>query len=247
MSLRKKIRSAIKGLTPPVLWRALHSFKLRITKYHAADEIDRKIEKYLDHRNGFYVELGAADGIGFSNTLYFELKKGWSGILIEPSPNNFLQCLVNRSKQNSFFCNACTSFEYGGKFVEMIYAHYMSAAIGLESDIEDPEQHALSGSRYLASPNERVFKYGAIARPLNELLIEAKAPKLIDFISLDVEGAEIEVLKGIDHDTYKFKLMCIETRSPDVLTKYLNQYGYIFQEKISHHDYIFLLREKYNQ
>ena len=74
-------------------------------KYHAADEIDKKIEKYLDYRNGFYVELGAADGIGFSDTLYFELKKGWSGILIEPSPNNFLQCLVNRSAQNYFFAN----------------------------------------------------------------------------------------------------------------------------------------------
>ncbi len=242
MSDKHTVRSIIKDLTPPLIWRSLRDAKLRLKKYHGAYGIDAHIEKYLDYRNGYYVELGAADGIGFSNTLFFELHKNWSGILIEPSANNFLQCLANRSSQNTFFCNACTSFDYADKFVEMIYAHYMSAAIGLESDIADPEEHALSGSKYLASETERVFRYGAIARPLNDLLIEARAPKLIDFLSLDVEGVEIEVLKGVDHATYKFKLMCIETRSPEVLTAYLSQYGYIHKEKISHHDHIFLLR-----
>lgn len=225
-----------------MLWALLRDTKLHLKKYHGANGIDAKIEKYLSHRDGFYVELGAADGIGFSNTLYFELHKNWSGILIEPSPNNFLQCLANRSERNTFFCNACTSFDYSEKFVEMVYAHYMSAAIGLESDISNPEAHAQSGAQYLASDTERVFKYGAIARPLNHLLIEAAAPNLIDFISLDVEGAEIEVLKGIDHSIYKFKLMCIETRSPELLTQYLNQFGYEYKEKISHHDHIFLLK-----
>jgi FkbM family methyltransferase len=242
MSDKYTIRSIIKDLTPPLIWRQLRDIKLRVKKYHGAEQIDAIIEKYLNYRDGYYVELGAADGIGFSNTLFFELHKNWSGILIEPSSNNFLQCLANRSDRNAFFCNACTSFDYSEKFVEMIYAHYMSAAIGLESDIADPEGHALSGSRYLAADTERVFRYGAIARPLNELLIEARAPKLIDFLSLDVEGVEIEVLKGVDHGTYKFKLMCIESRSPEVLTVYLSQYGYIYKEKISHHDHIFLLK-----
>lgn len=237
------VRSIVKGLTPPIIWRLLRDTKLRLKKYHGANKIDVAIEKYLNYRDGFYVELGAADGIGFSNSLFFELHKNWSGILIEPSPNNFLQCLANRSPRNSFFCNACTSFEYTEKFVEMVYAHYMSAAIGLESDIKNPEEHALSGAKFLASDTERVFKFGALARPLNELLIEAQAPNLIDFISLDVEGAEIEVLKGIDHNSYKFKLMCIETRSPELITQYLKKFGYIYKEKISHHDHIFLLEQ----
>lgn len=242
MSLKSFIRLVSKSLAPPVLWNALRLAKRYLRKYHGANRIDAHIARYLSYCDGFYVELGAADGIGFSNTLYFEVRKGWRGILVEPSPNNFLQCLANRSSRNHFFCNACTSFTYPDKFVEMVYAHYMSAAIGLESDIADPEMHANSGGKYLASDTERVFKYGAIARPLNQLLVEADAPKLIDFISLDVEGAEIEVLKGIDHNTYKFKLMCIETRSPEVLTEYLRQYGYEHTEKISHHDHIFLLR-----
>jgi FkbM family methyltransferase len=241
--IKLRTRELFKACVPPVIWGAAKRIKLYLVKYHGANEIDARIEQYLDYRDGFYVELGAADGIGFSNTLYFELHKGWRGILVEPSPNNFLQCLANRSGRNHIFCNACTSFAYPHKFVEMVYAHYMSAAIGLESDVSNPELHAQSGARYLATNTERIFKYGAIARPLNQLLIEANAPKLIDFLSLDVEGAEIEVLKGIDHNNYKFKLLCIETRSPERLTKYLMQYGYQYIEQISHHDYIFMLNK----
>lgn len=242
MLTKQQIHSFIKNLTPPVLWQLLSDAKLRAKKTHAANELDLQIAKYLNYRDGYYIELGAADGIGFSNTLLFELQKGWAGVLIEPSPSNFLKCIENRSNRNTFFCNACISFDYTEKFVEMIYAHYMSVAVGMASDIENPQKHALDGAKYLASAKERVFRYGALARPLNELLIEAKSPALIDFISLDVEGVELEVLKGIDHSAFKFKLMCIESRSPEILTEYLHAHGYKHQEQISHHDHIYLLQ-----
>lgn len=236
------IHKFLKSVTPPFIWNLLHDAKIHHKKTHAANEIDLKIEKYLNYRNGFYVELGAADGVGFSNTLLFELHKGWSGILIEPSPSNFLKCIENRSSANKFFCNACTSFEYSEKFVEMIYSHYMTVSVGMDSDINNPQRHALDGAKYLATDSERIFRYGALARPLQDLLNEAQSPKLIDFISLDVEGVELQVLKGIDHREYKFKLMCIETRSPDKLSDYLRDFGYKHQEQVSHHDHIYLLQ-----
>ena len=62
---------------------------------------------------------------------------------------------------------------------------------------------------------------------------------LIDLLSLDVEGAEIEVLKGIDHETYRFKYMCIECRNIEKLEKYLNQVGYLLIEPLSVQDYLF--------
>jgi hypothetical protein len=70
----------------------------------------------------------------------------------------------------------------------------MSSPVGLESDILDPSGNASEGKKFLR-PTDDNFSFGAVATPLNELLIKGNAPHSIDLLSLDVEGAEIEVLK----------------------------------------------------
>jgi len=231
-----KIYSVVKKFTPPILWDLLRKLKFR--KYHSLDKIDQKVEKYLPQRNGFFVELGANDGITYSNTLYFEKNRGWRGILIEPIPHNYLNCLENRSEKNLIFCGACVSFEYEERFVEIAYANMMSIATGVESDVIDSKAHAESGQKFLGK-SSKVFTFGAIAITLNELLLEAQAPTSIDFLSLDVEGAEIEVLKGVDHSKFRFKYMCIECRDIGKLTDYLNPLQYRLIEKLSGSDYLF--------
>ena len=59
--------------------------------------IDMMLEDKLPHRDGFYVELGANDGV-FSNSYYFEVNKGWKGVLIEPAPNLYLSCVKRRGE-----------------------------------------------------------------------------------------------------------------------------------------------------
>ncbi|WP_228385084.1 FkbM family methyltransferase [Polynucleobacter wuianus] len=206
------------------------------------NNLDEKLEKYLNYDNGYFIELGANDGVHQSNTLYYEKYRGWGGILVEPTLHNYLLCRQNRSAKNKFFCNACTSFEYEEKFVEIIYSNLMSIPLGLETDIVDPTGHAKEGKQFLQSFEENV-SFGAVAKTLNQIMLDAQAPKMIDFLSLDVEGAEIEVLKGIDHHQYKFKFMCIESRSFDRLNEYLTSNGYVFVEGLSHWDYLFALKK----
>ena len=68
-------------------------------------------------RNGFYIELGANDGLRQSNTAFFEFYRNWNGILIEPSPEAFEKCKVARP--NSICLNlACVSNTYIGEFIE---------------------------------------------------------------------------------------------------------------------------------
>jgi FkbM family methyltransferase len=228
----------MKQIVPPILWNIPRKFK-NIGKYYSLNGLDKKIEKYLPFTNGFYVELGANDGVNQSNTLYFERNKNWRGVLVEPTPHNYLKCLANRSTKNHIFCNACVSFDYKNPFVEIAFANLMSSPIGLESDVLDPISHAESGKRFLES-TDRIFTFGSVAKTLNDLLSTSKAPKNIDLLSLDVEGAEIEVLKGIDHKVYRFQYMCIECRDIDKLTSYLNPLGYELKEKLSGHDYLFV-------
>lgn len=234
--MNKRIKDIFYEFIPPYLLRIAK--QLYRGKYLAKDGLDKKMEKYLDYNNGFFVELGANDGMVQSNTYYYEKQKNWRGVLIEPAPNKFIECKTNRSKNNAIFCAACVSFEFKEEFVKIAYSDYMSAPLNLESDIADPIGHAKAGEKYLLE-NETVFEFGAKAVPLQELLKKAAAPNKIDFLSLDVEGAELEVLKGIDHSTYRFKYMLIECRDFDKLNAYLLSLGYHFLEKLSHHDYLF--------
>ena len=55
-------------------------------KYTGLDQLDRKLEKYVDYDYGYFVELGANDGVTQSNSLYFEKYRKWRGLLVEPSP-----------------------------------------------------------------------------------------------------------------------------------------------------------------
>ena len=210
-------------------------------QYFGLNNLDEKLEKYLNYDGGFFVELGANNGVHQSNTLYYEKFRNWTGVLIEPTLHNFLQCKANRSTNTKVFCNACTSFDYKDRFVEIIYSNLMSIPKGLESDISDPDAHAKEGKQFL-HPLEENISFGAVAKPLNTILKDANAPALIDFLSLDVEGAEIEVLKGINYDEFKFKYMCIECRGIDKLTEYLETKGYQLVDKLTGWDYVFSLK-----
>jgi hypothetical protein len=73
--------------------------------------LDWKLNDIFQKDNGFYIELGANDGITYSNTAFFEYEKNWTGILIEPSISKYEECLKNRSGNIIVNC-ACVSNEY---------------------------------------------------------------------------------------------------------------------------------------
>jgi FkbM family methyltransferase len=206
--------------------------------YFSINQLDRQLEEYVNYDNGFFVELGANDGVSQSNSLYFEMKRNWRGVLIEPSPHNFLLCKEQRSKRNHIFCNACVSYDYKEKYVDIRYANLMSISQNLELDLNDKDAHISNGEKNLSN-SEEVFSFGAVAATLNSLLKKSNAPKEIDFLSLDVEGAELEVLKGIDFDEFTFKYMLIELRDTNRIENFLNNYGYKLEKKFSAHDYLF--------
>ena len=208
-------------------------------QYFGLNHLDQKLEPFINYDRGYFVEIGANDGVTQSNTLYFELYRNWRGVLVEPFPHNVFSCRRQRSQETKVFCAACVPFDYSERFVPMIYSNLMSSCEIPGGDIEDPHQHANVGKQFLP-PDEDVFTFGAEAKNLQDILVEAKAPPVIDLFSLDVEGVELQVLEGVDHDSFRFRNLLVECRSLPRMKDYLEERGYRLVQNLSEHDYLFV-------
>jgi len=65
------------------------TFLKKFRKFNSINNLDKKLLKYLNFKDGFYIECGANDGVNQSNTWYFEKNLNWRGILIEPNKQIF--------------------------------------------------------------------------------------------------------------------------------------------------------------
>lgn len=207
-----------KGLFPVKLKTLIKKFKT-FNGYH---NLDKKMLKYINYENGFYIECGANDGVNQSNTWYFEKKLNWQGLLIEPIYEVFAELKKNRSNKNFFYNKALRSFNYKKKNVELNFN----------------SRDTLITSSKLNNIENRKIKVKS--KNLNSILNQIKAPKVIDFFSLDVEGDEFEVLNGINFNKYNFKYFLIECNQLKKLKKFLKKHNYKFIKKMSPgNDYLF--------
>ena len=150
------------------------------------EPFDLKLNKYFfkNKEDGFYIELGAFDGLTTSNTAFFEKYKNWTGLLIEPSPKKFNECVINRP--NSICLNEICS-DISNDFVSLDHSD------GLMSKIIENKKKLFSKTT-----------------TLEEILDKQKLNRKIDFLSVDVEGYELKVLKGLNLDKYRPKYILVE-------------------------------------
>lgn len=201
------------------------------------DQLDSKVARILNIRNGFYIELGANDGVSQSNTLALELFSGWRGILIEPIKESFDQLKTNRSsKRNCLVRAACVADSTRRPYIDIVKSGLRSTPILPDSDIRDPFFHATDSPVHDKSSIERVP-----TSTLEEVISNCNAPHRIDLLSLDVEGGELEVLKGINFGKVKISAILLESRDVERIRQYLAPRGYGLHRTLSKHDYLFLL------
>ena len=200
------------------------------------NNLDLELIKILgNRRKGFFVELGANDGIRQSNTYMLQKKFDWTGLLIEPNPARFVECVNNRSFKRTprMVCAACVPDDFEERFVEMENLDLMGIACGLQVSEKEVKNHIQKGMQFLENPGLQ-YRYGAIARRLSELLDEINAPLDFDLLSVDVEGNELAVLRGLDLNRYKPLWILAETRDSKT-TEYLRDYSYIIEQQLSSH------------
>lgn len=181
--------------------------------------------------NGVFVEVGALDGFGASNTWFFEMERNWSGLLIEPNPVEFNK-RNQHPRPNSIFENcAISDVEMDINFLSIegpcnvlsgIMEFYNSQHLEridreLEMYSNHPEGHELY-SRKEQIPMKAVR--------LESLFSKHNITK-IDFISIDVEGAELQVLNSINFDKVDINVFMIENNyGLEKETEFLSSKGY---------------------
>ena len=161
------------------------------------------LDYFNNKRNGTFVDIGANDGKSLSNTYYLEKQLGWTGICFEPIPEIF-EKLDN--------CRSC---------IKIMAGVSDKTAVETFTYVDGPS-HMLSGmtKAYSETHQERgdheIETLGGTARQLdlpcvllNNVLEEHKM-YAIDYLSLDTEGNELDILKAIDFSRFDIKVMTVE-------------------------------------
>jgi FkbM family methyltransferase len=198
--------------------------------------LDTKLDAIVQKNDGFFIELGANDGIDQSNTAYFEFFRGWKGLLIEPCREKYEQCCKNRP--NSIVKHyACVDNSYQQDHI-----------LG---DFTGNLMSSVNGSRLNSS---NLVSVPAIT--LEHLLDQYTNPgQIIDLLSLDTEGYELPILQGLNLNKYRPRHILIEIYKKDFyeIVSFLLSHNYMLHSNFSnyslatnphwdgtHNDYLFV-------
>ncbi len=161
-------------------------------------------------KKGVFVEFGADDGILNSNTLLLEKKYNWEGLLVEPNP------YIQKNLKNNRECD----------IENLIISNKSYEVIKFESRADRQQSEIYKGGSILS--NSEIFEIKTIT--LNNLLEKYKIKQGFEFLSIDVEGNEIEVLEGFNLNYWKPKIVIIEHNfnpfNMKKITKYFEECGY---------------------
>lgn len=185
----------------------------------------REVDQILrEKRGGFYVECGAFDGERSSNTLHLERERAWSGLLVEMDPYFYTQ-LIGKSRR-AWSINACLSPQ--PYVTQMEYKESSGGAGELMSSRPRPSARQSTDSKLVP------------CFPLHALLVALNETR-VDYLSLDVEGFELEILRTIPWRQLDVSVLSVEyvhgRAGKRSYVEFMNSQGYTVHKDIHLHDF----------
>lgn len=225
---RKVFFEAILCLRNIINENKLSNFELSFYNHLLENFKNSKSEKFQDlfvdwimsKKKGYFIEFGCCDGLYLSNTFFLETYRSWKGILIEPS--KFYQ---KKLKNNRSAC-----------IIDFRCVHSVSGV-----DLKFYEK------KYLYNNKKNINTlYKVKTVTLNDIFCENNLSS-VDFLSIDTDGTEYEIIKNFDFNKFKVNILVIEHnyqsfREPIAELLKKNNYINLFRE-ISGHDDWFVLKE----
>jgi FkbM family methyltransferase len=166
-------------------------------------------------RNGYFVEVGVGDGVNVSNTLLLERDYEWQGLLIEPNRDSHSN--ISRTRKAQLITKA--AYSRGGERVVFTGMSGNGELSGISAHLDK------------SRVTDTTQQYEVETATLDQLLEQAQAPLNIDFMSIDTEGSELEILKGLSLNKWQVNFFAIEHNSQpgklEALNAMLKPHGYI--------------------
>ena len=183
----------------------------RGTQFYSQGGQDIFVDLILNQkRDGYFIEIGANDGLLYSNSVFFERDRNWTGVCVEPNPIQFNKLVTNRS---AFCIQACAGSSNG----------VISFPV-----ISDEEVSLLGSPKGISS--EGMVDVQQIDLP--QLYKMANASN-VDFMSIDTEGSEHEILTSLKRVENPPTVIAVEENLPhELLDKQMNEMGYNIIAKV---------------
>ena len=175
---------------------------------------------FRSKKNGYFVEIGAFDGVLGSNCIHFEKSMNWEGIAIEPSKIHFEKLSKNRNCK--VLIAAISSTEKDVEFIEVIEG--LTQMSGIDDD-------NYSAKLIIENNKKNKFNKNKMKTSTFEKSILTKE---IDYLSIDIEGAELDVLKSINFQEYIIKVISVENNSPEKINfnSFLKENNFSFFDRV---------------
>ena len=187
-----------------------------------------ELSVFKGYKNGFFIDIGAHDGVTINNTLYFEKYNNWSGINIEPIKKVYDKLVVNR--QNSININ-CAISNNDGTAEFLSNDGYTEMLSGLKDNFDPRHLERLQKeNNQMGSTTQTIT---VITKKLETICDEYNIIH-INYLSIDVEGAEFEVIKSINFDKIFIDIIEFENNYDDTsgpIIQYLENKNYIVIHK----------------
>ena len=213
----------VRGIIRKRIWDCLRKLGQNSDYFsEAGQDMLVKENFFKDQKSGFFLEIGAFNGIEGSNCYHFEKFMNWQGIAVEASPLQFEKLKKNRN------------------------CKLMNVALGSENkQVEFYE--VTEGFTQMSGINNLNFKnsFERIKKnsdsKINKINIECKtfenlipSDQIIDLISIDIEGNEPDVLSSINFDKYQIKVIILENNIPNELSylKFFTEKNFYYFDRV---------------
>jgi FkbM family methyltransferase len=198
-----------------------------MTEYFSQYGQDQYLEEnvFKGKRNGVFVEIGAFNGLGMSNTAFFEREREWTGILFEPIPTRYAEVVKNRK---CLAMQACVS-DREGEEEFTIMEGWTEMLSGITRTYDPAHVQRINSELSEYGGTKKIVK---VASVLLDKTLTYHGMHHVDYCSIDTEGSEFQILQSIDFGKVSIYCFTVENNySDDRVERFMKEKGYLKDEK----------------